>query len=126
MTKTCYYNTYDVTDVLEKGNNSFGAITGNGFYNINRERYYKLVIAYGAPKIKMMVRIRYTDGTGEIVITDQSWKTSPSPVTFSSIFGGEDYDAGLEQPGWTDRDLMTANGKCTSGTGADGRTETGN
>ena len=98
--KTCYYNTYDVTDVLEKGNNSFGAITGNGFYNINRERYYKLVIAYGAPKIKMMVRIRYTDGTGEIVITDQSWKTSPSPVTFSSIFGGEDYDAGLEQPGW--------------------------
>lgn len=98
--KTCYYNTFDVKDVLEKGNNSFGAIAGNGFYNINRERYYKLVIAYGAPKIKMMVRIRYTDGTEEIVITDQSWKTSPSPVTFSSIFGGEDYDAGLEQPGW--------------------------
>ena len=98
--KTCYFNTYDVTDLLKKGNNALGAIVGNGFYNINRERYYKLVIAYGAPKLKMMVRVRYTDGTEEIVTTDQSWKASPSPITFSSIFGGEDYDARLEQPGW--------------------------
>ncbi len=28
-----------------------GTIVGNGFYNINRERYRKLVIAYGAPKM---------------------------------------------------------------------------
>ena len=25
---------------------------------------------------------------------------APGPITFSSIFGGEDYDARLEQPGW--------------------------
>ena len=98
--KTCFYNTYDVTDELKKGKNTIGAIVGNGFYNINRERYYKLVIAYGAPKLKLMIRVRYTDGTEEIVKTDQSWKTSPSPITFTSIFGGEDYDARLEQPGW--------------------------
>ena len=75
-------------------------LSGNGFYNINMERYYKLVIAYGAPKLKLMIRVRYTDGTEEIVTTDQSWKTSPSPVIFASIFGGEDYDARREQPGW--------------------------
>ena len=100
--KTCYYNTYDVTDLLKKGNNAIGAIVGNGFYNINRERYYKLVIAYGAPKLKLIVRVRYTDGTEVIITSDQSWKTSPSPLTFSSIFGGEDYDARLEQPGWNE------------------------
>lgn len=98
--KTCYYNTYEVTEALKKGRNAIGAIVGNGFYNINRERYYKLVIAYGAPKLKLMIRVRYNDGTEEIVTTDQSWRTSPSPLTFSSIFGGEDYDARLEQPGW--------------------------
>jgi hypothetical protein len=98
--KTCYYNTFDVTDELKKGSNAIGAIVGNGFYNINRERYYKLVITYGAPKLIVKMIIRYNDGTEDVVISDETWKTSPSPVTFASIFGGEDYDARLEQQGW--------------------------
>lgn len=98
--KTCFFNTYDVTDELKRGSNAIGAIVGNGFYNINRERYYKLVITYGAPKLILKMKIRYTDGSEDTVISDRSWKTSPSPVTFTSIFGGEDYDARLEQPGW--------------------------
>lgn len=48
--KTCYYNTFDITSDLKRGQNVLGAIVGNGFYNINRERYRKLVISYGAPK----------------------------------------------------------------------------
>ena len=98
--KTCYYNAYDVTGDLSRGSNAIGVIVGNGFYNINRERYYKLVITYGAPKMILKLKVRYTDGSEVIVTTDQSWKTAPSPVTFASIFGGEDYDAQLEQPGW--------------------------
>jgi hypothetical protein len=98
--KTCLYNTFDVTEELKHGPNAIGAIVGNGFYNINRERYYKLVIAYGAPKLIMKLIIRYNDGTEDIVATDETWKAAPSPITFSSIFGGEDYDARLEQPGW--------------------------
>jgi hypothetical protein len=73
---------------------------GNGFYNINRERYRKLVIAFGAPKMVLKMIVRYTDGSEENIISDQTWKTSPSPVIFSSIYGGEDYDARLEQEGW--------------------------
>ncbi|MCJ7449173.1 MAG: glycoside hydrolase family 78 protein [Bacteroidales bacterium] len=99
--KTCYYNTFDVTKELKRGSNAIGVITGNGFYNINRERYYKLVITYGAPKLILKLQVRYTDGSEVVVTTDQSWKTAPSPVTFASIFGGEDYDARLEQPGWS-------------------------
>ena len=33
-------------------------------------------------------------------MSDKSWKTSPSAITYSSIYGGEDYDARLEQEGW--------------------------
>ena len=98
--KTCLYNTYDVTDNIEKGQNTLGVIIGNGFYNVNRERYRKLVIAYGAPKMILKMIITYSDGSIETIVSDESWKTTPSAITFSSIYGGEDYDARLEQHGW--------------------------
>ncbi len=98
--KTCFYNTYDVTENLIAGKNSVGAIVGNGFYNINRERYRKLVIAYGAPKMILKLDVVYSDGSRETIISDETWKTASSPITFSSIYGGEDYDARLEQDGW--------------------------
>jgi len=98
--KSCLYNTFDVSASLKPGLNTLGAIVGNGFYNINRERYRKLVIAYGAPKMLLKLDIEYADGSKESIITDKSWKTSPSPITFTSIYGGEDYDARLEQEGW--------------------------
>jgi alpha-L-rhamnosidase len=98
--KTILYNTYDITDLVKKGTNAVGVIAGNGFFNINRERYRKLVIAYGAPMVIMKLRIEYADGTISEIVTDETWKTEASPITYTSIYGGEDYDARLEQPGW--------------------------
>jgi hypothetical protein len=98
--KTVLYNTFDVTENIKRGANCIGAIVGNGFYNVNRERYRKLVIAYGAPKLILKLVVQYSDGSTETIISDENWKTAPSPVTFSSIYGGEDYDANLEQEGW--------------------------
>jgi len=42
----------------------------------------------------------YTDGSSSTLVSNNSWKTTPSPITFSSIYGGEDYDARLEKNGW--------------------------
>ena len=98
--KTCLYNTYDVTKQLQTGANVIGVVVGNGFYNINRERYTKIVIAYGYPKMICKLKINYTDGTSNTVVSGTDWKCTPSPITFSSIYGGEDYDATLEQQGW--------------------------
>lgn len=98
--KTIFYNAFDVTKMVNTGENSIGALVGNGFYNINRERYRKLVIAYGMPKMFCRLQIKYSDGTEDNIVSDQSWKTSASPVTYTSIFGGEDYDARLEQQNW--------------------------
>ncbi len=100
--KTCLFNTYDVTDYIIDGKNAISTIIGNGFYNINRERYRKLVIAYGAPKMILKLHITYNDGSTESVLSDETWKTAPSPITFSSIYGGEDYDARMEQDGWNE------------------------
>ena len=98
--KTCLYNTYDITGHLIRGENAIGVIVGNGFHNNNNERYRKLLIAYGMPKMIALINITYEDGTSENIVSGTDWKTTPSPVTYSSIYGGEDYDARLEQPVW--------------------------
>jgi len=94
------YNTFDITKKLKNGGNALGVLVGNGFYNINRERYRKLVIAYGYPTVIFNIKIEYENGSVEYIVSDANCKVAPSPITFSSIYGGEDYDATLEQEGW--------------------------
>jgi alpha-L-rhamnosidase len=99
-TKQCFYNTFDVTNQLRKGENVIGAMVGNGFFYINRERYYKTSVAFGYPMLRLKLIIRYKDGSQKEISSDTDWKAIPSPVTYSSIYGGEDYDAQMEQKGW--------------------------
>ena len=99
--KVTLYNTYDITSQLKPGKNAIGVIVGNGFYNINRERYRKLVTVYGYPKMIGKLKIEYVDGTSASIVSGKDWKCTSSPIMFSSIYGGEDYDATLEQKGWT-------------------------
>ncbi|SEW22339.1 Alpha-L-rhamnosidase N-terminal domain-containing protein [Chitinophaga sp. YR573] len=98
--KRVLYNTYDITGLLNSGNNAIGVIVGNGFYNINKERYRKLSIAFGMPKMICKLFITYEDGTTNTIVSGNDWKTAPSPITFASIYGGEDYNANLEQKDW--------------------------
>lgn len=99
--KTCLYVTYDVTKRLQRGPNALGVMLGNGMYNVVRgKRYVKFVGSFGPPKVILQLEITYDDGSTQTVVTDRSWRVVPSPVTFNSIYGGEDYDARLEVPGW--------------------------
>lgn len=98
--KCALYVSFDIADMLRRGNNVVGVMLGNGFYNIPRERYLKMITSYGAPKMKMKIEIEYTDGSVQHIITNPDWKVTQSPITFSSIYGGEDYDANKEQTGW--------------------------
>ena len=94
------YVSFDITNELKKGGNAFGIMLGNGFYYIPGQRYRKMTGAYGHPKMIMRTVIEYIDGSIENIISDKSWQTFSSPIIFSSIFGGEDYDANLEEQGW--------------------------
>jgi len=99
--KTILYNTYDITGMLQQQSNAVGVTVGNGFYYVNKERYVKLLVAFGAPKMICKIIVRYTDGSIATIVTDDSWKTTASPIVFNSIYGGEDYDATKEQKGWS-------------------------
>ncbi len=98
--KRVLYNAYDVTSYVQQGSNAIGMMVGNGFHYQHKERYVKLLIAYGYPKALCLLKLRYADGSEQIVKSGGHWKAAPSPVTFSSLYGGEDYDASLEQPNW--------------------------
>lgn len=98
--KTVYYNTFDITSYLKKNENVFGVLLGNGFFNAQGGRYSKLKVSFGAPTLFFKTIIRYADNSTQEIVSDQSWKYAFSPITFNDIYGGEDYDARLEQKGW--------------------------
>lgn len=96
------YETFDLTACLQKGENAIGILLGNGFYYIPpvKGRYRKQKVAFGYPKMMARLHLIYTDGSSADVVSNEDWKVDKSPITFSSIYGGEDYDARLEQSGW--------------------------
>ncbi len=96
--KTCLYDTFDLTQQLNQGNHEFRVMLGNGFFNVTGGRYVKLLGSFGQPMLTLQMRIRFTDGTEQTLVSDESWQTARSPITFSCVFGGEDYDARLEAP----------------------------
>ena len=89
--KHALYVAFDISNQLQIGTNVIGVMLGNGFYNIPRERYLKMLTSYGAPKMIFKLRLEYKNGQVEHVVSDDTWKAFPGPITFSSIYGGEDY-----------------------------------
>jgi len=107
--RTQYYATYEVADLLRQSENALGVMLGNGMYNVAGGRYVKFTASFGRPKFILHLRIEYEDGSTETIVTDEKWKAAAGPIRFSCIYGGEDYDARDEQPGW-DSPGFTASG----------------
>lgn len=99
--KTVYYNVFDVTQLLATGDNAIGVLLGNGMFNVQRMgRYSKLQTSFGPPQMLFRMEINYADGTQQVIKSGQDWKYDFSPITFNTIYGGESYDARLEQTGY--------------------------
>ena len=101
------YVTYDVTSQLQDGDNVMGVLLGNGWYNHQSQAVWDFDRApwRNRPTFCMDLRITYTDGSIETIVTDRSWRKSDSPVIFNSIYTGEHYDARLQQKGWSTPDF---------------------
>ena len=92
--KTILYDTIDFGGALREGTNTLTVTLGGGMYrNPPSDRYAKFVTDTRALKFLGLLELRYADGSRELLRSDESWKCIPSPITYSSIFGGEDHDA---------------------------------
>lgn len=104
--KRVYYQTYDITSNLQEGKNVFGASLADGWY----AGYlgYALLIGnpvvrnfYGdVPLLKAQIKIEYSNGQTELIVTDASWKTNHGPILEADILNGETYDANKEFDKW--------------------------
>jgi len=105
-TKNVKYNVFDVTKSLSAGKHALGVILGNGrFYAMRQAKPYK-VKTFGFPKLQMQLMLTYTDGSTEVIKTDDSWKgTTEGPITANNEYDGENYDARRELTGWADPDF---------------------
>lgn len=98
--KTCLYDTRDITSLLHEGQNAIGIELANGMYSVPGGRYVKFKGSFGPRKAIALVRLEYADGSAENIITDERWQMHSGPITFSCVYGGEDFDARLAQTGW--------------------------
>ncbi|MBN9500631.1 MAG: hypothetical protein BGO01_02720 [Armatimonadetes bacterium 55-13] len=106
--KALYWREFDVTELLKKGENAFGVTLGSSFWyvvNPGPGRYYKgdMVTFFGkdAPfLLRLQCDVELVDGRHVRLGTDQSWAWRPSALTYSHVYGGENYDARREQSGW--------------------------
>jgi alpha-L-rhamnosidase len=100
FSKRVYYQTYDVTALVQTGSNTLSAVLGDG--------WYASVIGYlghrtnygGTPRLLAQLVLHLSNGTTQTVVSDSSWKASYGPIQYGDLLMGSSYDARQEIPGW--------------------------
>jgi len=98
--KRLQYQQYDVTALLQHGDNAIGVMLGNGWYrgpltwDNHRDIYGKFL------GLLFQLQVTYTDGSTETIASDGSWTSATGSVISSEIYTGETIDDRLERKGW--------------------------
>jgi alpha-L-rhamnosidase len=96
--------TYDVTALLRSGSNVIGVALGDGWFRgkvgLGWSGVYGDTLAFIAK-----VHVVYEDGSTASFVTDDSWRSAPSPFIQADLQDGEAYDARGEPSGWDRSDF---------------------
>lgn len=106
-TKRVQYQAFDVTQLIEQGDNAAGATLAEGWYagRVGLTHIVKngpIRHIYGdRPRLFVQLHVELADGRTEVIVTDSSWKfTIDGPLRSSDILDGETYDSRREMAGW--------------------------
>lgn len=97
--KHIQYLVYDVTDLLQEGENAISAVLGDGWAvgHIgwgSRQQYVD------RPRLLAQLEVRTADGKTIRIASDRTWRHWYGPLLDNDLLMGEAYDARLEMPGW--------------------------
>ncbi len=97
--KRLQYQVYDVTSMLQTGNNAIGAVLGEGWYRGTLVSSWEV---YGKKLgLLLQLKILFTDGSSMLVLSDGTWKASKDgAIRMNDIYNGETYDATKKLTGW--------------------------
>jgi alpha-L-rhamnosidase len=106
--KRVRYQVYDVTSMVNQGDNTLAGMVGSGWYCghvgwFGIQKYGKI------PALLTQLEVTYADGSTETIVTDASWKLHAGPIIASDLQIGEDYDTRLEIAGWDQPGLDVGN-----------------
>ena len=89
---------YDISTLLQPGENVIGALLGNGWFNCGTHEtwHFDKAIWRNYPRLALEL---IADGK-VIVASDESWKGCHSGIIFNHLRSGEHFDAGKITPYW--------------------------
>lgn len=104
---TCYddylqVQTYDVTDMMVKGENALGIELADGWWAGHIGNFGDSVQYGDKLALLAQLQIRYTDGSEEIIASDESFCSFEGPRRYADLCIGEKYDMNLEIPKWAE------------------------
>jgi alpha-L-rhamnosidase len=100
FTKRVYYQTYNVTGMVQAGSNTLGAILGDGWYASDLAFTGQRLNYGGTPRFMAQLVLNFSGGGTQTIVTDSSWLASYGPIQWGDVLIGSGYDARLEMPGW--------------------------
>ena len=106
--KRVYFNTYDVTEMLQQGDNAVGIILEGGRYTSLRYNAANPnwdgtdhVFGFGTPRLLLQLEVTYKDGQKETIVSDETWKiTNRGPIRTANEWDGETYDENFDLGDW--------------------------
>jgi len=115
FSKRIYYAEYDVTFLMQEGDNCLGVSLGNGFYNplpLSKwsRRNLRNDLTTGKPVFIAKLLIKYQNGESKEIVTDRSWKYEYGPIVKNDVYLGTAYDARREIKGWKTTDFDDGEG----------------
>jgi alpha-L-rhamnosidase len=103
--KRLQFQTFNITKMINKGQNVLGVILGDGWYRGKIGVFSKRNFYGEKTKLALILEVFYTDGTNEIITTNNKWKaTQNGPILKSDWKDGEIFDARKELEGWNEQD----------------------
>lgn len=110
--KSHLYQTFDVTEHINKGDNAIGVLLGEGWWSGAITFRGQLWNLFGdRQSVLTKLVISYTDGTEETIVSNpDTWLYFDNgPIVYSSFFQGEVYDARKESSinGWSEASYDT-------------------
>ncbi|MBR3836283.1 MAG: family 78 glycoside hydrolase catalytic domain [Clostridia bacterium] len=100
--QTVFYRVFDITRLINVGENSICVEVGHSFFNETTDVWNWQTASWRSiPKLIADIEITYADGTKENLATGTDWTvTKDGPTTENSIYLGETYDARRKDFTW--------------------------
>ena len=106
--KRVYFNTYDVTKMLQQGDNAVGIILEGGRYTSLRYNAANPnwdgsdhVFGFGTPRLLLQLEVTYKNGQKETIVSDETWNiTNRGPIRTANEWDGETYDENFDLGDW--------------------------